>query len=270
MKTNIYCFTIKHYAVLNRLPNNFIPFGLGSEDFPSHWLTEKEGKNIMHLNNFYGEATGMYWIWKNHLKNLDKKSKIGFCQHRRLWLNDLFNEKQKKSFNSLFSQLLTEDNQRLKSSETILIQPTIFKNENLIQQFDKLYGEKILLDCVNFIEEKDKNDFITFLKSNKLSICNMFITEIEIFNQYCHDMFNWIDKCYNYCMNKNLLTTHNSRLAIFMVERFTSFWFEKYSKCEYLSFARLGNFFLSDKVNKYINPLKLPLTMRSYPTIHRY
>ena len=47
------------------------------------------------------------------------------------------------------------------------------------------------------------------------------------------------------------------RLPVFMVERFTSFWFEKHTDVKYLSFARLGNFFLSEKINKLINPLRI-------------
>ena len=29
-------------------------------------------------------------------------------------------------------------------------------------------------------------------------------------------------------------------------------------------------FFLSEKVNKFVNPLKLPFSFRMYPTVHRY
>ena len=83
-------------------------------------------------------------------------------------------------------------------------------------------------------------------------------------------MFNCIEKCFNYCNKHNLLNVENMRLPVFMVERYTSFWFEKYTKVNYLSFARLGNFFLSDKINRIINPLKLPFTFKMYPTIHRY
>ena len=98
----------------------------------------------------------------------------------------------------------------------------------------------------------------------------MFITKPRIFEQYCEEMFNWIEKCYEYCNKKKLLKGKNMRLPVFMVERFTSFWFEKYTKVSYLSFARLGNFFLSNKINKLINPLKLPFSFKMYPTIHRY
>ena len=83
-------------------------------------------------------------------------------------------------------------------------------------------------------------------------------------------MFEWIEQCYMFCSDNNLLNDKNLRLPVFMVERFTSFWFEKYTDTNYLSFARLGNFFLSNEINRFINPLKLPLTFRMYPTIHKY
>ena len=55
------------------------------------------------------------------------------------------------------------------------------------------------------------------------------------------------------------------------MERFNSFWFSTYiKKLNYLSYARLGNYMLSDSVNKFINPMKLPFTLRMYPTLHKY
>ena len=74
MKVNIYCMTIKHYRLIDKLPKNIIPFGLGKNNFPSNWLNEKEGDSIIDLNKFFGEATGIYWIWKNLMNNYDKKS----------------------------------------------------------------------------------------------------------------------------------------------------------------------------------------------------
>ena len=150
------------------------------------------------------------------------------------------------------------------------MEPTTFANQNLFSQFDKIYGANILNTCASFVKDKDKDDFKTFLKGHKFSICNMFITKPSIFKLYCDDMFYFINRCYSYCLKENLLINKNLRLPIFMVERFTSFWFEKYSKNNYLSFARIGKFFLSDNINKLINPLKLPFTFKMYPTIHRY
>ena len=44
----------------------------------------------------------------------------------------------------------------------------------------------------------------------------------------------------------------------------------KNSKKKYLSYARIGEFMLSNSINKFINPTKIPFTFRMYPTIHNY
>ena len=269
MKLKIFCTSINHYDVLEKLPSNIIPFGLGNNEFPTHWLDEKKGENISHLNKFFGETTRIYWIWKNYMNNFEENDWIGFCQYRRLWLNKIFSSNE-DNFSSLYSNLIKSENSIFTSSESILLEPTIFSNQNLFSQFDSIYGANILNTCASFVKDKDKDDFEIFLSSNKFSICNMFITKPSIFKLYCDDMFSFIFQCYNYCLKENLLFNKNLRLPIFMVERFTSFWFEKYSKKNYLSFARLGKFFLSDNINKLINPLKLPFTFKMYPTIHKY
>ena len=270
MKLKIFCNTIKYYRIIDKLPKYIIPLGLGNAKFPAHWLTEKSGKNIIQLNKYYGEATGIYWIWKNYLNNFSSEDFIGFCQYRRLWLDGLYFNKQKSNSASLYSKLLKEDNEILENTETVLLQPLILKNENLFEQFEKIYGKNILGNCIQIIPEEDREDFLKFLKGNKLSICNMFITKTKIFEKYCQSMFVWIDKCYEYCKKENLLSGTNIRLPIFIIERYTSYWFEKYSKCDYLSFARLGKNFLSNNINYFINPLKFPFTFRQYPTIHRF
>ena len=179
-------------------------------------------------------------------------------------------QKQKTNLSSLYSNLLNPNNGIFSECNAILLQPTIISRRNLNSEFESIYGDNTISKCVDFVDEKNKNDFKEFLKGYKMSICNMFITKPDIFISYCEDMFHWIEKCFDYCGKKNLLKGNNTRLPVFMVERFTSFWFEKYTNVKYLSFARLGNFFLSEKTNKIINPLKIPLTFRMYPTIHRY
>ena len=98
----------------------------------------------------------------------------------------------------------------------------------------------------------------------------MFITKKSFFVEYCNIIFPWLDECFKYCEKNNLLSSYNTRLPAFLAERFTSFWFSQQQNKTSLSYARLGNFFLSNNLNKYINPLKVPFTSRMYPTIHRY
>lgn len=270
MNLQIYCASIKYYSLLDKLPKNIIPLGLGNNFFPNHWLNDSRGENISKLNKYFGEATGIYWVWKNLSQNFSDNDWIGFCQYRRFWLNNLFSTKQKKTFKSLNSQLLKNNNEIFLKSDSVMIQPIIFKEDTIKSQFIKNYGDKILDDCVELLNFKDRNDFKIYLENNSLSICNMFITKPEFFFRYCDDMFKWIFECYDYLNNKNLLDDNKVRLPIFLVERYTSFWFHKYTKVNYLSFARIGEFFLSNKINKFINPIKLPFTFRMYPTFHKY
>ena len=109
---DIFCFSMKYFNLLDKLPSYIKPFGLGNNNYPEHWLTEKKGENILNLNKYYGEYTGVYWVWKNQLKNMDENDWIGTCHYRRLWLNNLYKEKQKFSINSLYDNLLKSDNKQ--------------------------------------------------------------------------------------------------------------------------------------------------------------
>ena len=74
---------------------NIVPFGVGNGFFPDHWLSEKNGKNIIQLNKHYGEHSCIYWVWKNYLNEFQDDDWIGFCHYRKFWLNRLYDKKQK-------------------------------------------------------------------------------------------------------------------------------------------------------------------------------
>ena len=270
VKLNIYCTTIQYYNVLDKLPSYIKPLGLGNFNYPENWLSEKVGQNISSLNKYYGDTTGTYWVWKNHLKNYSDDDWIGNCHYRKLWLNDLLEKKQKFSTNSLYSKLLKPDNKIFSECDSIQVQPIIFKNENLFSQFEKIHKKNILENCIEFLDIKNKRNFTDYLNKNKLSGLNMFITKAYNYNKYCENLFPWMEMCYNYCMKNNLCESYNTRLPAFLAERYTSYWFSQNTNVKYLSYARLGKFMLSNKVNKLINPTKIPFSFRMYPTIHDY
>ena len=98
----------------------------------------------------------------------------------------------------------------------------------------------------------------------------MFMTKTYLFKKYCEILFPWLDKCLDYCIKNKIMDDKKIRLPIFLAERYTSYWFSENTNKKYLSFARLGKFFLSNKVNKFLNPAKIPFTFRMYPTLHDY
>ncbi|MBS29680.1 MAG: hypothetical protein CMG39_00765 [Candidatus Marinimicrobia bacterium] len=91
-----------------------------------------------------------------------------------------------------------------------------------------------------------KENFINHCNSNTLYPLNMFITKKKFFIEYCKKVFPWMEKCFEYCKNENLLNDYNIRLPSFLSERFVSFWFSKFKNKKCLSYARLGSFFLSN------------------------
>ena len=102
----IFCTSTDYYKVVDSLPNNIIPLGLGKNTFPSNWLDEKKGENISELNSYYCEMTGLYWVWKNKLSEMKKDDLIGNCHYRKFWLNNFYLKKQRFVFSSLYSNLL--------------------------------------------------------------------------------------------------------------------------------------------------------------------
>ena len=132
-KLTIYCFTLKYFKLLDSLPDHIVPLGLGSEKFPNNWLDEKNGENISKLNNYYGEATGIYWIWKNKLNNYKNDDWIGTCHYRKFWLDDCYLNKQKTTFSSLYSKLLKPENEVFLISDAIQVQPIFFKKSDYLR-----------------------------------------------------------------------------------------------------------------------------------------
>ena len=67
MKKNLdmFCLSLNpdHIDLIKHL--NYIPVGLGKLSFKKDWLTDKATQNISKKNEFYGEYTFHYRLWKN-------------------------------------------------------------------------------------------------------------------------------------------------------------------------------------------------------------
>ena len=166
MKIKIYSTSVIYRKILDKLPNNIVPLGVGNNDFPNHWLCEKSGKNINQLNKFYGEHSGIYWVWKNCMNEYNQDDWIGFCHYRKFWLNNFYKRKQKKSFENLFDNLLKNNNLIFQNNDVILVQPIIYRNKNLLEDFYSVHKTKILEDSSSFLSNDLKKDFLIHLSSN--------------------------------------------------------------------------------------------------------
>lgn len=266
----IYCTSLKYFRILDKLPSYITPLGLGVENFPNHWQNDSTGINLSYLNKYYAELTGLYWVWKNKISDLNDNDWVGTCHYRKLWLNNFYEVKQKKSFDSLYNNLLKPNNEFFNKSDVILVQPIVFKNKTLLSDLNEVHKSNIIEECLNFLDSTNKKNFLNHLNQNFFYGQNMFITKKIFYNEYCDIIFKWANDCHKFLIKENICTGYNTRMVAFLSERFTSYWFSRFEKKSLLSYARLGKFHLSNSLNYFCNPIKFPFTFRMYPTIHKY
>jgi hypothetical protein len=268
----LYCCTINHYKVLEKLPHYIVPVGLGQGNFPKNWLTDKTGHNISHLNSFYGEFTMFYWIWKNELKKMTSNDFIGTCHHRRLWLNKFYDKKQKFNISSLYSNLLNEKNNIFLKNDLIHLNAINFNKtkKSLYEDFCEIHSKIFLDEAISYLPQSESGKFRTYLDGRQIFPMNMFITKVQYFDEYCSLVFPWLEKCFEFGREKKLFNGYNIRLIAFLMERFTSYWYQRFSNRDFLSYARLGSFHLSNRLNNILSTINMPFTFLQYPTISRY
>lgn len=77
VRYHIYCHP---YSFSPPADDTYLPLHVGrasAEDLG--YLGDDTGDNISLINCFYGELTGLYWIWKNY----HSSDYAGLCHYRR-------------------------------------------------------------------------------------------------------------------------------------------------------------------------------------------
>ena len=252
----MFCLTLEpnHLNFIEKL--NYIPVGLGEKKFPDVCLSDKQGENISKKNKFYGEYTFHYWLWKNHLKNINSNW-IGFCQYRKFWaLNFISN--QDLNLNNLKSKILTEIPNELNDFEVILGDP-FFVNKRKIMKFlkkglpliisnpqilfnqnarnikfhfDLMHGRNNLDKAIDLLNNENRDDFRRFVnKEVSFNPHNMFICKSKkLLESYYQEIFTWLENCERLFGFNKLKGYGLTRIYGFLAERFMSYWFKKNAK----------------------------------------
>ncbi len=250
---NMYCLTLdpSHIDYIKNL--NYLPVGLGDKKFPSDCLSDKNGKSISHKNKYYGEYTFHYWLWKNHLNNINNKW-IGFCQYRKFWSLD-FTPNKEINHNNLSSKLLKKIPEELDKYEVILGNPLFVNNRKLMKffkkglrliisnpkilfskgsrnikfHFDLMHGRNNLDKAIELLDKENRDDFRNFV-NNEVSFNphNMFICKSKkLLNSYYNEIFPWLENCEKIFGFRELQGYGLKRIYGFLAERYMSYWFKK-------------------------------------------
>ena len=265
----MYCLTTQddHYEKIKKL--GYLPVGLGKKITSNKFISDNTKINISEKNQFYGEYTFHYWLWKNKITD-SEKGWIGFCQYRKFWLIENYNG-QINNFASLKEKLLKEIPESFNEFEVILGEPlfinqfrfskfikrnlkTMIKNpslffnknkRNIKFHFDMMHGNGNLDKAINLLNKDDRDDFRRFVNSEvSFNPHNMFICKSQnILNNYYNAIFPWLARCEKE-FGFNLEGYGLKRIYGFLAERYLSYWFRKYTKFKTLPiiFADISKF----------------------------
>lgn len=142
------------------------------------------GQNISHLNCYYSELTGHYWLWKN-CKDVDY---IGTCHYRRY----LINAQEKVLTKQEYAQLLK--NYDMVTTKRVIL------NHSYYYGFSANHNREAL-DCtgevIRDLYPEYYEAFHTLVHQNETYFGNMFVTGKALFDQYCEWLFTIFEEVSN-------------------------------------------------------------------------
>lgn len=177
MSVKIFAMTHKEFDV----PDNpmYIPLHVGhkqaKQDFG--YPGDDTGDNISHLNGYYAELSGVYWVWKNY----HEADCVGICHYRRFLTSEegyVFSEKQ---------------------YEAILQQYDIITTKQLELPNSYHYGFaahhriETLDETGRIIQEKYPEYYDTFIDlvhKNKTYFGNIMVAKKSLFDEYAQWLFD--------------------------------------------------------------------------------
>jgi len=256
----MFCLSLYPEHLSNLKKINYIPVGLGKNNFNNDWLKDNTKQNISNKNKYYGEYTFHYWFWKNMIDDISDKNWIGFCAYRRYWANNnnlKSDELNKVINNNNFREYVLQDVKNDWSNhETILVEKIPFgkiklskiiknggvrsilrnlksfiTNQTTVKfHFDIFHGIEKIDKAIDLLEMKERNDFRIFINNESFNKENMFICRSKkIIKEYYNSVFPWLERCEN-IFGFNLNNWNEIRIYAFLAERYLSYWFNKYTK----------------------------------------
>ena len=252
----MYCLSLdpKHLGIIKKI--NYIPVGLGEENFTNEWLSDRTENHISLKNKFYGEYTFHYWIWKNYQDKIGDDW-VGFCQYRKFWSLkksgiqnvsfEHFNEnilkeipKEFLKYETILGEPLFINQFRFSkfiknNLKTMINEPSLFLNKKkrtIKFHFDMMHGLGNLDKAIELLELEERNDFTEFVNTNvSFNPQNMLICKSKSFlTSYYNSIFPWLTRCEKIFGFEDLKGYGLQRIYAFLAERYMSYWFQKYTK----------------------------------------
>lgn len=183
-----YCkiYVVSHKNFDLPAENLYVPIQVGFKEdlFGEKGLRDNIGDNIAAKNKNYCELTAIYWIWKN-ITNVEH---IGICHYRRYFYKNVISKYQ--------NNILKENDLKDILKDYDIILPEKLNVIGNVERFYYIQGEGRKKDIDN-VKEIITQKYPTYtsslskvLSGKSASYCNMMITSVEIFSEYCEWLFD--------------------------------------------------------------------------------
>ncbi len=176
MKTQIFVMTHKKFNP----PKDtvYVPLQVGSALNPDlGYMKDDTGDSISDLNPYYGELTGMYWLWKNY-SDVDI---IGICHYRRYFFNTN-------------GKLMTGEQYETELADAdIMVSNPVFAPKPYLEYFGEAHNREDMLLAGEVIRRLYPDDYPAFekvMQGTKYYFGNLCVMRKQLFNNYCNWLFS--------------------------------------------------------------------------------
>ncbi len=207
-------FTMTHKKFKEPEDDIYVPLHVGRAGAGDlGYLGDDTGDSISRWNNFYGELTGVYWVWKNE-KEADI---IGICHYRRFFLNE-----QRKLMNK------SEYEEILKDYD-IIVSNKVQADTNYLDYFGEAHNAKDLLTVGEVMAEKYPEYapyFQSAMEGKTYYYGNLMVASRELFASYAEWLFDILFEVEKR-IDVESYDLYNQRVFGFLSEQMVKIWAEK-------------------------------------------
>lgn len=209
MDTKIFVMT--HKKFMQPADEIYVPLHVGREGKADlGYLSDNTGNHISDLNMFYGELTGVYWIWNNYQGN----ENIGICHYRRFFINDEGR------------MLSATDYAELLGKHDIITSTAIDEGIPYCEYFSNAHGEKNLAiegEIIKNIYPEYYSYFQECMEDTKHYYGNLMVTSRELYDSYCEWLFTIFAEMGDY-IDLEGLDDYHRRVYGFLSEQLLMVW----------------------------------------------
>ena len=176
MKTEIFVMTHKKFDEPDK--EGYIPLHVGRAlGQKLGYMGDDSGDNISDLNPYFGELTGLYWLWRNY-HNIDI---IGICHYRRYFLNEN-------------RQLMSvQEYEEIMQQADVLVSNVVYGEKNGWDSYAEAHNRYDIEQTGEVIKELYPEDYEAFCRvmdGNKSYYGNLCVMRKELFDSYCEWLFS--------------------------------------------------------------------------------